>query len=265
VSAIRTFVYTFESAVTLAVAHRLAASGKIAGVILQRPMTAAGTLSLLRKRVRRYGVVRVGDEMLFQLVYRLFLKGGDDRLRRGLELRQTTKAELAAAVEVFEVDSLNTAEGRALVERLRPDLVVMMSREMLGKDVLSIPRLGFVGCHPGILPEYRGVYAPFWAMRDGRADKIGLTVYVANGGVDTGPLVAERPLPPLFDIRHFKVECDRLLIEGAQDLIDAIDKAENGGLRTYTKPRASSRLFSHVGLSDFVGAMLQSTRRGRAA
>ena len=56
----------------------------------------------------------------------------------------------------------------------------MMSREMVQTDVLSIPRLGFVGCHPGILPDYRGVYAPFWAMRDGRADKVGLTVYVAN-------------------------------------------------------------------------------------
>src|SRR5207237_2540473 len=35
---LRTFVYTFESASTLAVARRLAATGKIPGVILQRPM-----------------------------------------------------------------------------------------------------------------------------------------------------------------------------------------------------------------------------------
>ena len=262
---LRTFVYTFESPVTLAVASRLAASGKISGVILQRPMDFAATLTLLRRRLKRYGVIRVGDEVLFQLFYRLFLKGGDERLRRGLGLRETTKETLAASVDIFEVDSLNTSEGRALVERLRPDLVVMMSREMVRQDVLSIPRLGFIGCHPGILPDYRGVYAPFWAMRDGRTDKIGLTIYLANGGVDTGPLIAERPLPPQFAVRHFKVECDRLLIEGAQDLIDVIDQAESGQLRTYTKPEAVSRLFTHVGLSHFVDALVQSARRTSAA
>jgi len=263
--AVRTFVYTFESPSTLAVAGRLAATGKISGVILQRPMDFAAKLALLRRRLKRYGAIRVGDEVLFQLFYRLFLKSGDERLRRGLEPRETTKEMLAAAVEVFEVESLNTAEGRALVERLRPDLVVMMSREMVRKEVLSIPRLGFIGCHPGILPDYRGVYAPFWAMRDGRTDKIGLTVYVANGGVDTGPLIAERVLPPQFAVRHFRVECDRLLIEGAQDLIDVIDRAERGQLRTYTKPDAASRLFSHVGLSHFVDALVRSPRRGSAA
>jgi folate-dependent phosphoribosylglycinamide formyltransferase PurN len=265
VSAVRTFVYTFESPVTLAVAGRLAATGKIAGLILQRPMKAAAKLALVRRRLKRYGVVRVGDELLFQLFYRLFLEGGDQRLRRRLDLRTVTKAELARAIDVFEVDSLNTAAGRALLERLRPDLVVMMSREMLATDVLSIPRLGFVGCHPGILPDYRGVYAPFWAMRDGRPDKIGLTVYVANGGVDTGPLIAERRLPPQFTIRHFKVECDRLMIEGAQDLIEVIEQAENGGLRTYTKPTANSRLFTHIGLSHFVEAVVHAARRERAA
>ena len=102
-------------------------------------------------------------------------------------------------------------------------------------------------------------------MRDGRADKVGLTVYVANGGVDTGPLIAERALPPQFAVRHFKVECDRLLIEGAQDLIDVIDQAESGQLRTYTKSGAASRLFSHVGLSHFVDALVHSARRGSAA
>ena len=132
---LRTFVYTFESASTLAVARRLAATGKISGVILQRPMGFSAKLALLGRRLKRYGVIRVGDEVLFQLFYRLFLKGADERLRRGLGLRETTKEMLAAAVDVFEVDSLNTFEGRTLVERLRPDLVVMMSREMVQTDV----------------------------------------------------------------------------------------------------------------------------------
>jgi len=223
-------------------------------------MTRASKVAFVRRRLARYGAIRVADELLFQTVYNLCLKRGDERLRARLPLNGATKQTLASEVELFEVDSLNTEAGRSLVERLRPDLIVMMAREMLRADLLALPRLGFIGCHPGILPDYRGVYAPFWAMRDGRMDKIGLTVYVANDGVDTGPLVAERVVAPQYHVRHFKVECDRLLIEGAQDLVEAIDKAERGSLTTYTKPNADSRLFSHVGLSHFIEACVRCSR-----
>jgi len=257
---LKTFVYTFESQATLAVAHRLVGTGKIAGVILQRPLTHADKLRLVRRRLARYGAPRVFNELLFHVYYSLFLKRSDDRLRRTLALPEATRDTLAAAVELFDVDSLNGPAGRALIDRLRPDLVVMMAREMVQPAVRAIPRLGFIGCHPGILPDYRGVYAPFWAMRDGRRDKVGLTVYLADDGVDTGPLIAERRLSPRFGLRHFKVECDRLLIEGAQDLIDVIEKAEHGALTTYTKPDAANHLFSHVGLTHFVEALVRCSR-----
>jgi methionyl-tRNA formyltransferase len=172
-----------------------------------------------------------------------------------------TKERLAARVEVFEVESLNGEAGLALLRRLRPDLVVMMSREMIRGEVLSIARLGFVGCHPGILPEYRGVYAPFWAMREGRPDRVGLSVYVANDGVDTGPLVVERAIGPKFALPHFRVESERLMLEGIQDLLDTIDKAERGVLTTYAKPDAKSRIFTHVGLSDYLGAVARLRRQ----
>jgi methionyl-tRNA formyltransferase len=221
---------------------------------------------LLRHRLRRYGPIRVGDELLFQVLYRVFLKRSDDRLRRSFVSDVDGRKErLAARVELVEVDSLNTVSGQALLERLKPDLVVMMSREMLGRDVLAIPRLGFIGCHPGILPEYRGVYAPFWALRDGRADKVGVSIYLADGGVDTGPLITERTVAPKFTLRHFRIESERLLIEGAQDLIEVIGRAQSGRLTTFTKPSADSQLFTHIGLTHFLGAIVRSpVQRQRA-
>ncbi len=251
----KTLLYTFESPVTLAVAGKLVESGKIAAVVLQRPMDGREKMRFLRRRLARYGVVRVADEILFKLYYTVFLQSADERVRATLPFdRRVTKEALAQRVEVFEVDSLNTERGRQLLQRLQPDLVIMMSREMIRADVLATARLGFVGCHPGILPDYRGVYAPFWAMGEGRPDRVGLTVYVANAGVDTGPLVAERTLPPQFGLRHFKVESERLMLEGVTDLLETIDKAERGALTTYTKPQAQSRMFSHVGLSDYLRA-----------
>ena len=85
-------------------------------------------------------------------------------------------------------------------------------------DVLKLATIGFIGCHPGILPDFRGAYASFWAMHEGREDKIGLSVYLATAGIDTGPLVAERVVAPQFGVQHFKVESERLILEGVSEL-----------------------------------------------
>jgi hypothetical protein len=255
---VKTVVYTFESPATVALASRLAATGRISAIILQRPMTTAAKVALLRRRLSKFGVARVADELLFQIYYRLFLRSKDNRLRQCLGIRGSeTRAALPPGVDVFDVASINSAESRSLLTRLAPDLVVMASRELIRPDVLALARIGFVGCHPGILPDYRGAYASFWAMREGRKDKVGVSVYLASAGIDTGPLVAERAIAPQFGVQHFKVESERLILEGARELIEAMDRAERGGLETYTKPDPPGPLYSLVALSDF----LQAVRR----
>lgn len=259
---LKVVLYTFESPVTLAIADRLIATGKLSAVILQTPMTWRDKAAFLRRRLSRYGLLRVADEILFKIFYTLFLKRADDRVRRTLAFdRGVTKERLERQIEVHEVASLNGVGGRDLLRRLQPDLVIMMSREMIRGETLGAATLGFVGCHPGLLPEYRGVYAPFWAMREGRPDQVGLSVYLANAGIDTGPLVSERTLVPRFDVRHFKVESERLMLEGVKDLVDTVDLAERGALSTYTKPQAESRLYSHVGLTHYLGALRAAARR----
>ena len=252
----KTVVYTFESSATLALASRLVDSGKISAVILQRPMSVGGKLALIQRRLTRHGLGRVLDELAFQVYYRLFLRADDKRLRRLLEPgAPATRAALAARVEVVDVDSLNSPEGQALLKRLSPDLVVMSSRELIRPDVLKLARVGFVGCHPGILPDFRGAYASFWAMLEGKPDKIGLSVYLATPGIDTGPLVFERVVPARFGVQHFKVESERLILEGAKELLDAIEQAERGALTTYRKPDPPGPLYSLVGLTDFLRAV----------
>ena len=130
----------------------------------------------------------------------------------------------------------------------------MASRELIRPEVLGLAAIGFIGCHPGILPDFRGAYASFWAMHEGKDDKVGLSVYLATAGIDTGPLVAERIVAPAFGVRHFKVESERLILEGTRELLDAIDQAERGALKTYTKPDPAGPLYTLVGLTDYFRA-----------
>ena len=251
--------YTFVSPVTLLIANRLIGSGKICAVVLQRPMTGSSRWRFVVDRVRRRGPVRAADEILFWVYYRFFLKRGDERLRASQFPDVHSLRLQPGSVPVEEVDSINSEHGRTLLRHLQLDAVVMQSREMIDPDVLAIPRLGFIGCHPGILPEYRGVYASFWAMARGEPEKVGLSVYAADQGIDTGGVISQRVLPPKFPVRHFKVEAERLMVEGVTDLLEAIARMENGGLHVVAKPGSPSRCFSHLGLSDYLRAALKGS------
>jgi len=66
--------------------------------------------------------------------------------------------------------------------------------------------------------------------------------------------VAERAIAPRFGVQHFKVESERLILEGANELLEAIEQAERGTLKTYTKPDPTGPLYSLVGLTDFLRA-----------
>ncbi len=252
--------YTFQSPVTRYVARLLMASGRLSAVILQSPMTASGKVRLLARRAHRYGLAKAIDELCFSVYHRLFVQGADERLRRAVFPRGFSAPLAAGGVPVYEVASLNSDDGKGLLRRLEPDVVLMESRELLDREVLAIPRLGFIGCHPGILPDYRGVYAPFWARSRGEPEKVGWSIYRADDGLDAGALIAKRSSPPQFPLRHFKVESERLMVEGASELLKAAEAAGQDAAAGSAPPASPGGVFTHIGLSDYVKAAWRTAR-----
>jgi methionyl-tRNA formyltransferase len=55
--------------------------------------------------------------------------------------------------------------------------------------VLSLPRIGAVNLHPGLLPYNRGWHTPSWAILEG--SPIGVTLHFMDASVDTGDIVAQ--------------------------------------------------------------------------
>ncbi len=89
-----------------------------------------------------------------------------------------------------ELGSPNSSQGLAKLEQCDPDLIVSIRyRRILRDDAISVPRQGVLNLHSGILPEYRGVMATFWAMLNDEAE-IGTTLHrIVDSGIDTGPVI----------------------------------------------------------------------------
>ncbi len=82
-----------------------------------------------------------------------------------------------------EPDCINT------IKELNADIGVVCSYNYkLSKDFLSTTRLGYINCHPSILPDYRGAMPYFHIIKN--AEKIsGITLHFMDEDFDTGDIV----------------------------------------------------------------------------
>jgi phosphoribosylglycinamide formyltransferase 1 len=92
------------------------------------------------------------------------------------------------------------AWDRALAGALtarRPDWVVCAGfMKLLGPAVLGAFPGRVLNTHPALLPAFPGAHAVRDALAAG-VSTTGATVHLVDSGVDTGPLVAQRPVPVL--------------------------------------------------------------------
>ena len=94
------------------------------------------------------------------------------------------------------------AFDRALVEELRTAGVEWVAlagfMRVLTPTFLSAFERRVVNIHPALLPAFPGVHAQKQALDYG-VKVAGCTVHFVDGGVDTGPIIAQRTVPVLDD------------------------------------------------------------------
>lgn len=98
-------------------------------------------------------------------------------------------------VPMKTVSKINSADGETLIRDFAPDLILSVRFSLIFKQpIFEIPRLGTWNVHPGALPRYAGLFAPFRSMLDGQSH-IGCTLHRIDDGIDTGPVVGIGWLP----------------------------------------------------------------------
>ena len=91
---------------------------------------------------------------------------------------------------------LNTEEGRALLNQLNPDLIIVNGTRIISKKTLESVHSTFINIHTGITPAFRGVHGGYWAVATGKKDLFGTTVHYVDPGVDTGGIIEQVFIEP---------------------------------------------------------------------
>jgi methionyl-tRNA formyltransferase len=161
---------------------------------------------------------------------------------------------------VVEVPNANGPESERLLKSLAPDVLVLGGSRILKPHILSIPRIGVLNPHPGLLPAYRGVDVIPWAVYNG--DPLGVTVHFVDPGIDTGDIVAQRPfeVQPGDSLGSLRRKADALL---GQIMAEVVSQLTRGELTRTPQDRGAGRLYSLMppDLKAQVKAKLQAMDR----
>ncbi len=146
--------------------------------------------------------------------------------------------------EIFQPVSLKNGIGVEILEKIKPDLVVVVAYgKLLPADFLEFPKYGCVNIHASILPKYRGASPIHYAVLNG--DKItGVTAQQMDEGLDTGDIlhVGEIEIGE-NDTTEYMYEVMAPL--GAKVLMETIDLIEKGELNPVKQDESKA---SKVGL-----------------
>lgn len=106
-----------------------------------------------------------------------------------IEFANKAKIPLLTFANVNELASIEK------ISSFNPDLLVSMSfNQIIKPPLLNLPPLGFINCHAGRLPFYRGRNVLNWALINGESS-FGITVHYLDEGIDTGDIILQEEIP----------------------------------------------------------------------
>ena len=100
---------------------------------------------------------------------------------------------------ILQPERLKTEVEIAPIHEWKPDLIVVAAfGQILRRNLLGLPAYGCINVHASLLPRWRGA-APIQAAILHGDRETGVTIMKMDAGIDTGYILAKRPITILSD------------------------------------------------------------------
>lgn len=119
---------------------------------------------------------------------------------------------------------------------------------ILPTDVLQTAASGFVNLHFSLLPRWRGAAPVQWAIRSGDSET-GITTFLLDRGMDTGPILAQQRVPIGRDDTTETLLKD-LAIAGSDVLVTSVRALVTGTTTPTPQPETGATLAPKITRND---------------
>lgn len=133
-------------------------------------------------------------------------------------------------IPVFQPEKLKTQETFDLVQKLNPDLIIVVAYgKILPKNIIDFPKYGCINVHGSLLPKYRGAAPIQWSIING--DQVtGISTMFMDEGLDTGDILLQSKVSINSEENSEELK-QKMSVIGADLLIKTIKELENNNLK----------------------------------
>ena len=160
------------------------------------------------------------------------------------QLNQFTTAPISI------LNKINSDSGLKTLGDTSPELVISIRYGgILKPQAIAIPTHGVINLHSGLLPDYRGVMATFWALLNAETE-IGTTLhYISDGSIDTGDIIGNTRMPVTAD-RSYLWHVLQLYPQACDLLAQTVEDICSGQMPMTTSQPSGGHYYSFPGLED---------------
>ena len=150
---------------------------------------------------------------------------------RGNKLKASPVKTLAETrgVPVFQPEKLRAEENRAIVENIKPDVIVTAAYgQLVPAWMLRLSRMFPINIHASLLPRWRGAAPIARAILSGDAVS-GVTTMVMEESLDAGGILLREEVPISIDVTEGELS-ETLANVGARLLLQTLEGLQSGAL-----------------------------------
>lgn len=270
VDMLRTVFVGYENRLNRLVAHWLAQRTDLQGCVwipttTQWKGSKRGRRDFFAKRVRRRGLLRAVDEAAFHLLYHATAgRSHNSRDANALIDEYWRQVGFHSWGPFLSTASVNDPRVLHYLDLLKPDVIFSHCiHEYFGKSLREKASQGVFLWHVGVMPEYKGLYPPFWTLYNGDYGNFGYTLFRLNDRIDEGEIFAQGRIANV-DVRrdnHHLIE-HKAILASLPDVQRLIKELEAGTARPIDRQGAKTGYYSYPGLTDYVKQRLTVRRNG---
>lgn len=200
---------------------------KVSALAIRRMISVQRIREELNFSPRRL-ITRVFNEILFRGDKKVSSDAASlARLMKSLNCQEANAISLAKKMgaKILQVDNFNSIITTNKFKKQLARYAIFTGGGIIKKETLSAFEGGIIHCHPGILPQYKGMDVVQWAILEGSFDQVGSTCQLMSQEIDGGEIIDNFVIDPreycsISEIRTAVVEKKvALAVDTAIDLI----------------------------------------------
>ena len=220
--------------------------------------TSISKKTLLKKRVKKNGYLKVFGQILFMIYNKLLLKKSRDRIEI-IKIENGLVSDFYSKQVFKKVESINNNETIETLLKHKPDIVIVNGTRIISKNVLNAVDAVFINTHVGITPAYRGVHGGYWSLVNGDSKNCGVTVHLVDEGIDTGGILYQ-DLIEINSFDNFNTYPYLQISKAIPLLKKAIEDVIKNSVKVKMRADSSSTLYSHPTLLEYIKNSLKGVK-----